>query len=129
MWTAMRHADPPLNDEAREFRPRNETPRDGSEVGVILEEHSVEEHVEERHGVDEKSEAPVEDQEDKQSEAEKLRERPKRVQQSRHIYTYDQLGQPTLQQLKTCPVSVRESSGISCDLPVRSSSMYPFCHE
>ena len=126
---AARHADLPLNAEAREFCPRSDTPKDRPEVAFIPEEHSEEEHVEDRHGVEEKSDAPAVESEDEQSDAETQRERSKRVRQPRRVYTYDQLGQPTFQQLKTCPVGVREPSETSHDLPTRSSSMYPFCHE
>lgn len=64
--------------------------------------------------------------EDKQSDAETWRERPKRARQPRHVYTYDQLGQPTFQPLKTCPVSVKSSSETSHDPSTRSSFVYPF---
>ncbi len=129
IWTAVRCADLPLNAEEREFCPRSETPRHRPEVAVIPEEHSEGEYVEERRDVEEKSEAPVVEPEDEQRDAETWRERPKRVRQPRRVYTYDQLGQLTFQQLKTCPVSVGEPSGISYDLLTKSSSIYPLCHE
>lgn len=108
MWTAVRHADLPLNAEAKEFCPRSEMPRDRPEVAFTPEEHFEEERVEERHGVEEKSDAPAVESENQQSDAETWRGRPKRVRQPRRVYTYDQLGQPMFQQLKTCPVGMRK---------------------
>ena len=129
LLTTVRHADPPLNAEAGEFCLRGETPRDRPEVAFTPEEHPEEEHVDERYSVEEETEAPAVESENEQSDAETWRERPKRVRQPRRIYTYDQLGQPTFQQLKTCPVSVRIPSGASRDPSSRSSFMYPFCYE
>ncbi|TKS65275.1 Retrovirus-related Pol polyprotein [Collichthys lucidus] len=123
LWTAVRHADLPLNAEAKEFCPTSETPRDRPEAALMPEEHSEEEYVEEE------GDAPAVETEDEQSNAATERQRPKRVRQPKRVYTYDQLGQPTFQQLRTCPVGVRELSETSPDLSTRSSSMYPFGHE
>ena len=130
LWTAARPAaDPPLNAEAEEFCPRGETSRDRPEVPSAPEENPEEEDVEESYSLEEETEAPAMESKNEQSDAEKWRERPQRARQPRRVYTYDQLGQPTFQQLKTCPVSVREPSGASRDLFSRSSFMYRFCHE
>lgn len=129
VWTSVRHAGLPINAEAREFCPRSEKSRDRPEVAFTPEEHSEEEHLEELHGMEENSDAPAVESEDELNDTETWRERPKRVRQPRRVYTYDQLGQSTFQQLKTCPVAVREPSETSHDLPTRSSTMYPFCHE
>lgn len=42
MWTAVRHANPPFNAEAKEFCSRSEIPRDRPEVAFIPEKHSGE---------------------------------------------------------------------------------------
>ena len=121
LWTAVRHADLPLNAEAKEFCPRCKSPRDRPKVAFRPEEHFEEEHREDSHGIYEKSDALAVGSEDEQSDAKTWRERPKRVRQPRRVYTYDQLGQ-----LKTCPVGAREPSETTHDLPTRPSSMYPF---
>ncbi len=73
-------------------------------------------------------EAPATESEDEQNEAETWRDRPKRVRQPRRVYTYDQLGKPTFQQLKICPVGAKWSLGTSHDLSTGSPLMYPFYH-
>lgn len=129
MWTAVRYALPPLNVRAKESRPRRETRRGRPEPPPTPEErpeeHPEEEQVDDGHHMEEEAEAPVAP-ESEQSDAETWRDRPKRVRQPRRVYTYEELGQPSFQQLKTCPVTVSSPSGASRDASSRPSFMYPF---
>lgn len=73
LWTAVRHADLPFNAKAKEFCPRGKSPRDRPEVVFRPGEHFEEEHGEDRHGIDEKSDALAVGSEDEQSDAETYR--------------------------------------------------------
>lgn len=79
--------------------------------------------------MEEQIEAPAVEAQDEQSDAEMERDKPKRVRRPRHVYTYDQLDQPTLQQLNICPVNVKRSPSSNQDFPDRSTLKYPFCYE
>lgn len=72
MRIPVRHADLPLNAEAKEFRPGSETPRDRSD-------HIPEEHSEEERGVEERMVTPAVESGDEQGDAETWRKRPKRA--------------------------------------------------
>ncbi|XP_026156435.1 uncharacterized protein LOC113126568 isoform X2 [Mastacembelus armatus] len=109
LQTVVRHASQPLNAETEEFQPRIETPRDVSERTEAPAEHSEEEHAEQGDSMEGEEETQVVDTED-EHEAETWRNRPKRVRQPRCVYTYDQLGQPTFQQLRTCPYQCGKAS-------------------
>lgn len=87
-----------------------------------------EENIEKGQNIEREMEAPIIESEDEKSDAGTRNDRPKRVRQPRRVYTYDQLGEPTFQQLKICPVGVKWSTGTSCDLSAGSSFMYPFYH-
>lgn len=128
VWTSARQADPPLNAEAQEFYPGMETPGERPEEALILEENPEVELEEERPWMEEQDDAQASEpeSEDEQRDAETEQERPRRARQARRIYTYDQLGQPTLQLLRTCTVNVKKPSRTSHDLSIRSSFMYPF---
>lgn len=125
LWTAERHAKTPLNAEAEEFCPGTEILRDRPERVLVPELQPEKEPIEERHSSERE---PAVESEDEQSDTEMWRNRPRRARQPRRIYTYDQLGQPTFQQLKTYHVGVKTSAGTACDSSARSSFVYPFYH-
>jgi len=86
------------------------------------------EPIEERHSSEREIDVPAVESEDEQSDTEMWRNRLRRARQPRCVYTYDQLGQPTFQQLKTCHVGLKMSAGTACDFPTRSAFVYPFYH-
>lgn len=128
LWTSVRHAETPLNAEAEEFCPRTETLQDRPERALVPELQPEEEHIEKKHSSEREIDVPAAESEDEQSDTEMWRNRPRRARQPRCVYTYDQLGQPTFQQLKTCHVGVKMSAGTACDFSTRSSFVYPFYH-
>lgn len=137
LWTPARHVDPPLNAEAEEFHPRIETQRNDHEE-ALMPENPEAEQVQERDGTEERVDVLVAEPEteggDAESEKEKgypetSRGRPARARQPRRIYTYDQLGQPTLKLLETCAVSMRSPFGATNDPSSRPSLIYPFYSE
>lgn len=128
LWTTVKRADPSLNVEAEEFRPRMETVIHVTEETMESEEPLGEGDMEEKQSMEREVEVPATESEDEQNESETWRDRPKRVRQPRRVYTYDQLGKPTFQQLKICPVGAKWSLGTSHDLSTGSPLMYPFYH-
>jgi len=128
LWTRAKRANLPLSVRAEEFHPKRETPKHVTKETVVPEESLEEENIEKGQNIEREIEAPIIESEDEQSEAGTINNRPKRVIQPRRVYTYDQLGVPTFQQLKICPVGVKWSTGTSHDLSAGSSFMYPFYH-
>lgn len=128
LWTTNKRVNQPLNVEAEEFCPRMETSKHVTEGTMLPEEPLGEENIEEVRNAEREMEAPATESEDGQSEAETWKDRPKRFRKPRRVYTYDQLGKPTFQQLKICPIGVKWSPGNSYDLSTGSSFMYPFYH-
>ncbi len=126
VWIAARQADPPLNAEAHESCPRMETQRERPEETLIPEEDPEEGQEQERRCMEEQADASAAESEDEQRDAETGTGRPMRARQPRRIYTYDRLGHPTLQLMKTCTVGVKRPSRTIHDSSTRSSSMYPF---
>lgn len=129
MWTAVRYANPTLNAGAEEFCPRTETHKERPEPELIPEEHPEEEQVDDGHSVEEEAESPAVEPESEQSDAETCRDRPKRIRQPRRVYTYEKLGQPTIQQLKTCSVNLDSPSEANYVCSARPSFLYPFQYE
>lgn len=129
MWTALRYADPPLNPETEDFCPRSDALGEKSEPAFRAEGHPEEEQVEERRSLEEEVEAPAVGPESDQSDAETWRHKPKRMRQPRRVYTYEKLGQPTVQQWSTCPVSVNSPSSGIHHSSVPPSFMYPSQYE
>lgn len=128
LWTAARQMDTPLNAEATEFCPQSQASGGNPDVVTPLEAHSEGEDAEEGKSMVGERDAPAVEARDEQREAEMERDMPKRVRKSRRVYTYDQLGQPTLKQLNIYPVDVKRPSSSTQELPDRSTLMYPFCY-
>ncbi|KAL7842136.1 hypothetical protein SRHO_G00238250 [Serrasalmus rhombeus] len=100
LWGMMRRADSPLNVEAEEFCPKGRIIMEEPMRTCEFEEQPEEVCEEESDNPDERSGSPAVELESKRQDAEIGRDRPKRVRLPRRVHTYDQLGQPTFQQLK-----------------------------
>ena len=127
VWTEARQEEFPFNAEAQEFCPQRETQQERAEELLIPEVNLEEEQVQDENPMEEQAEASSTGSEDEQVDVETGTERPMRARQPRRIYTYDQLGQPTFQLLKTCTVGATTSPRTIHAISSRSS-MHP-CNE
>lgn len=130
MLTTARPNDSFLNADAEEFHPKDDMIVERLEEIQMPENNHEKEQEEEGTPAAEGVEAVDGESDDMQEDEEDVRtgrKRSTRVRQPRKIYTYDQLGQPTLQPLKSFSSSVRGSSQANCDPSIRPSPrMYPF---
>ncbi|KAK7904447.1 hypothetical protein WMY93_017054 [Mugilogobius chulae] len=119
LYIPPRPAQPQLNPTAREFQPRVHTPerpgpRNAPEAEVDI--RGVDRDGEQVHEADVPQSETSSTSSSDTSDPEPIRSRPVRSRQPRRIFTYDRLGEPTVKELKSCPVAASSTMPVKIEL-------------
>lgn len=115
----------PLNPVAREFQPRAPAPRRPEPRAEVVIPEADPEPVQEA----DPSEPEASSSDSSEEAPEPRPARPVRARHPRRLYTYDQLGEPTVRELRSCPVGVSRRGAVQDDYFTTSAKLYPFHYQ